>query len=986
MDLIEVLDERQLEAVTTSSKHTLVLAAAGSGKTRVLTYRIAHLIDEGIEPRNMMAVTFTNKAADEIKERIERLIGSHAAAIWAGTFHSICAKILRRHWPEELDFTIIDDSDSRRIVREVIHNLDKDKEHKASIAASHISRYKADLISPAECTRQASNRYEHSIAEIYREYDEYCQRINVLDFDDLIMRTVMLFRDNPELCSRYQQRFAHVLVDEYQDVNTAQHELTRILTGDGSVFAVGDDFQCLLPSTPVRTINGNKEIKDITEDTDLLVASGHGTTTVAKPDKVMSKQYSGPMITITTESGRVISGTPEHCMFARFDPNPSLHFVYLMYDRKLGYRIGRTSGVRMGKTGVVNGYKARLTQEGADALWILKTCNSLEVAVYWESYYSIEYGIPNYVFKAKGRDGIALSQQSIDSLFLSIDTRKNAARLMEDLMLDPSVPHHVPQATTRMGRESKKLNFVMFGSKRSDYNYSHPHELSFSTIHDSYAKAAAKYINVNRKKATNSGTRYWNGRLTTRDYDKCWNKINHIRGVVEDLSVEINTKLTDKKYSFMPLSHIREGMHVPVESNGHITEERVIATRVQNYHGLVYDISIPSYRNFIADGIVVHNSIYMFRGSEMSHIINFNNDYSDVQIFTMDQSYRCTKNIVAAANNVIAQNTNQHAKDLWSNRKNGGPIHLSKAQNVYAEAEGVRRQVNDLLSSGHNYRDIAILYRTRIQSEPIEYELNRAGIPCVVLSSLKFYDRMEIKDIAAYVSAIFAPDDDTAIGRIINVPRRGIGNITVNKLKALARRNRVSLYQAMRMRDDTDIDPQANRKVGEFLELMDRMISQSYRTPYELVNLVLNSTGYEEHLHRFHDASNRRTNIEQLKNIAIEYSEVEDFLDRFRLATDAEIPNAEKDAVKLMTCHAAKGLEFKIVFVVGLDDKLFPHHNAKDNAEVEEERRLFYVAITRAKDELYLSYSTTRGKGRTLSATRPSRFLRDIPQSLITSK
>ncbi len=622
MNLEQELDERQLEAVTTDSRCTLVLAAAGSGKTRVLTYRVAYLIENGVNPRNIMAVTFTNKAADEMKERIENLAGSEAAGIWAGTFHSMCARILRRHWSEERDFTIIDDAAQRRIILDIIRHMDIEKDHKPSTVASKISLYKSNLISPAECAKQANDKYEQSLAAIYQEYDDYCRRINVLDFDDLIMRVIDLFRDRPEILAYYQKRFAHILVDEYQDVNMAQYEFVRLIVGEeGSVFATGDDFQCL----------------------------------------------------------------------------------------------------------------------------------------------------------------------------------------------------------------------------------------------------------------------------------------------------------------------------------------------------------------------------YSWRGADISHILNFEQDYPNVRFITMDQSYRCTKNIVAAANKVIAQNVDQYAKDLWSDRENGVLISIRHAHNEYDEAEGTRRKIVDLLRNGCDYQDIAVLYRTRMQSEPVENELNHARVPCVVLSSTKFYDRMEVKDIAAYLSVIFSLDDDTALGRIINIPRRGIGNVTVNKLKALARKKKVTLYQAMHMRDETDIGSHVSEKIGEFLELIDRMKVQADSTPLELINIILNSTVYDIHLERFHDISARMANIEQLKSIANRYTELEDFLDRFRLATDAEIPNADKNAVKLMTCHAAKGLEFKAVFVVGVEDELFPHKNASCQAQIEEERRLFYVAITRAKDELYLSHTSMRTRGKTVRTATPSRFLKDIPRELTSS-
>ncbi|HEY4720801.1 MAG TPA: UvrD-helicase domain-containing protein, partial [Anaerolineae bacterium] len=452
MDLFADLNPQQRKAVEASDGPVLVLAGPGSGKTRVLTHRVAYLVQaRGIAPRNILAVTFTNKAAREMRDRLEKLLGvNEAKELTLGTFHAICARFLRREAPLvglSREFAIYDDDDQLALVKRTLQDLNlDDKKYRPTAMQNKISQAKSELVTPDQFQ---PHTYADEIARrVYERYQQLLRENNALDFDDLLMQMVILFDQNSTVLRHYQNRYEHVLVDEFQDTNTAQYALVRQLAGTRrNVFCVGDEDQCLPTGTLIQTPHGPKSIEKIRAGEQILAASGRGASMFARVSHVESRPHHGEVIRVTTRQGYSFRATPNHVIFARLGISPNVHLVYLMYQANLGYRIGVTVGARSDgaapepKTGLL----VRGNQEQADRVWILRTCSTRDEAYYWESFYAFEYGIPTTVFFVRGRR-MRMSQVAIDRLYQAVDTCEHAERLLADLQMDVRFPHYIPKA------------------------------------------------------------------------------------------------------------------------------------------------------------------------------------------------------------------------------------------------------------------------------------------------------------------------------------------------------------------------------------------------------------------------------------------------------------------------------------------------------------------------------------------------------------
>ncbi len=641
------MNKEQEEAVRHISGPLLILAGAGSGKTRVLTCRTAYMIAEcGVAPWNILAITFTNKAASEMRERIDKMVGFGAESIWVSTFHSMCVRILRRYIDRigyDNNFSIYDTDDQKTVMKEVCKQLDIDTKQlpERAILAS-VSHYKDELISVSEAEREAMTDFTlRDIVRAYKAYQESLKRNNALDFDDLLVKTVELFRSCPEVLEAYQERFKYIMVDEYQDTNTAQFELVSLLAGKyRNICVVGDDDQ----------------------------------------------------------------------------------------------------------------------------------------------------------------------------------------------------------------------------------------------------------------------------------------------------------------------------------------------------------------------------SIYKFRGANIRNILDFEKVYNDTAVVKLEQNYRSTQNILDAANSVIKNNRGRKEKSLWSDRGSGEGIVVRYCENAYDEAEYVVDSVKSRHIRGRqDYRDLAVLFRTNAQSRLLEEKFIMAGIPYNIVGGANFYARREIRDILAYLKTIDNGRDDVAVKRIINVPRRGIGAVTVNKVQKYALDNELTFFEALERVDDIGLG-KAAQKLRSFTDMIKGFRSQQQELSLEeLINLVLEDTDYIEGLEASDedDAEARVENIEELLNKAIAFDEeTEDgaesdrpvlsrFLEEVSLVADIDTLQENDDRVLLMTLHSAKGLEFPCVYIVGMEEGVFPSYGAiasEEESEVEEERRLCYVGITRARDELILTCAKSRMMRGEIWYNEPSRFLDEIPGELFEKK
>lgn len=631
MDL-SMLNEPQRRAVVTTEGPLLVLAGAGSGKTRVLTHRIAYLLEKGVPSYRILALTFTNKAAKEMLERVNLLAGDAAADAWVSTFHSSCARILRRDI-EKLgytrSFTIYDSDDQARLVRDVLTELNlSDKMYPPREVLTKISDAKNHLQSPQEwLQKQQGDFRSQKIADIYTSYESKLKKANALDFDDLLIKTLELFLQHPPVLQSYQDRFDYILVDEYQDTNSAQYRIVQLLAGEKrNLCVVGDDDQ----------------------------------------------------------------------------------------------------------------------------------------------------------------------------------------------------------------------------------------------------------------------------------------------------------------------------------------------------------------------------SIYGWRGADIHNILDFEKDFPDTTVIKLEQNYRSTGNILDAANQVIAHNVGRKEKALWTSEDAGEPVRLYEAQDERDEAYFLVQQINARIKAGDAPGDMAVLYRVNALSRVVEETLVRAGLKYRVFGGLKFYERKEVKDIVCYLRAVVNPADDVAVKRIINEPRRSIGDTTVQKLSDYAQTNGDSLFAAVLDAGEVGLSGRALKAVEGFGELMTNLVvERQMLPPDEFVRKLLDETGYEEQFKQEQNDENtsRLQNIAEFVGGVVEYVKqnpqgtLDDYLENVALVTDLDRSDDDEGAITLMTMHSAKGLEFKNVFVIGMEEGIFPTTRSIDNDEkLEEERRLCYVAITRARKRLWMTHARQRTLFGRTSMCMPSRFFDELPR------
>lgn len=1001
MDYIKGLNNKQKEAVFYGEGPLLILAGAGSGKTRVVTHRIAHLIDnKGVFPGNILAITFTNKAANEMKERVEDLLGSDTAHMWIGTFHSICVRILRYNIDKigySKSFSIYDRDDQITLLKECVEEMNLDKEvYKERNIIGTIASLKDQMVDPATYIKENySSLYSRNVGELYSLYQKKLKENNALDFDDLILKTVELFQTDKETLDYYQKKFQYIFVDEFQDTNKAQYELIRLLSqGHGNICVVGDDDQCVPEGSMVRTKNGLIPIESLEKYDRVYSAAGRGQVLEGALDKVMKKKYQGPIVRIRTKSGKTIKTTPNHMMFGKLNPEPGAFYVYLMYRKDMGYRIGITQGARSrtreGK--IVNGLMVRLNQEQGDKVWILRICKSRADAAYYEQLFSIKYQIPTTCFHVASRKTV-LEQEHINSLFKEIDTEANAARLMEDLLLFEEYPNHIPAAVVRGERIRRLINLDFFSGRKTGQDSGwHSHRIALNTSGDGLREQVAAGFPVR------------DGRRETRrvetervDYDEALEYAKELKGFNNDLEIVKRARLTEETYfTYMPASHIRPNMAIPIYENGKIVEDLVAEIEVEEYEGYVYDISVPNFRQYICNDILIHNSIYGWRGADITNILNFEKDFPNTKTIKLEQNYRSTQNILNVANYVIQNNLGRKPKKLWTDNKAGEKVVVENLVDSEGEAHFVATKMEELMAKGYDYSDFAILYRTNAQSRVFEEAFMRRHIPYKLVGGLRFYDRREIKDLVAYLRLVQNPMDDISLKRIINVPRRGIGNVTIERLEAYANRSGISMFDALNEVDNIDkLGGRAKNSLKDFAQLINNLMDQVNTMGVEdFIRLVLVESGYGQDLEKeaSHnvEARTRLENIEEFISVAIDYDvnnphgHLEDFLSGVSLLSDVDKTEDKENSVTMLTVHSAKGLEFPVVFMVGMEEGLFPLSRAlEDEKELEEERRLCYVAITRAEELLYISYAKIRTiYGRT-NYCLPSRFIDEMPKELV---
>ena len=831
--LLAGLNEPQRDAVTHGEGPLLILAGAGSGKTRVLTHRIAHLIHtQQARPDEILAITFTNKAAQEMRDRVELLVGRAVRAMWVMTFHSACARMLRadaHRLGYTRQFTIYDSADSRRLIKRCLDDLDIDaKRFTPRAMQSQISDAKNKLRSAEDYRQIVGSYFEQTVADVYEEYERQLHRMNAMDFDDLLVRAVNVLELFQEVRDRYAGAFRFVLVDEYQDTNHVQYRWLQLLSSEHRNLAVvGDDDQCLVAGTIVTMADGSRRpIEEVRAGDQVLSCWGDD----FRPARVLRVNCSlrEEGVAITTESGRRLVSTPEH-----------VHFAEVL---------------------------------------------------------------------ATATPGVAAASNSTG------DT-----------------PTLVLNAAATVDRPLHQLQ---------------------------------------------SG-----GGATTVVTD-----LAQLRG--QALRAEAN--LGGRRLSFRQACHVEPGMSVYTEEGRFErvrTVERVALDRP------VHDLDVEGTHNFVAEGVVTHNSIYGFRGADVTNILNFEEDYPDAHVVKLEQNYRSTQTILSAANAVVANNRGRMSKALWTEVGEGDPIKVRELDDEHAEARYVAAEIERLVDEGVSRAEIAVFYRANAQSRVLEDMLVRAQIGYQVIGGTKFYERAEIRDAIAYLTLLGNPQDVNAFTRVANSPKRGLGQTSLSRVIGHANTMDEPVWDAAAEPEKVPgLGAAAQKSLGRFMSVMQRLRERAEGgAPVgDLLDELLRETGYYDALEaeRTIEAQGRIENLQELVVVAREYDannlegSLGEFLQQVALLGDADSIRDDEGLVTLMTLHTAKGLEFPIVFIIGMEDGVFPHSRALDEGGLEEERRLAYVGITRAMRDLYLTSAKRRNTFGNNSYGLRSRFIDEIPREL----
>lgn len=866
--LLNELNEEQQKAVLQTEGPVLILAGAGSGKTKTLTHRIAYLIDEKkVSPQNILAVTFTNKAAKEMRVRLasllgdERLADDRAFMPFMGTFHGICVRLLRfdgEHIGVPKNFIIFDEDDRISAVKQAMKQLGiTDKAYTPRGILSCISSAKNELITPSEYKETASLPLQRAAASVYPIYEQIRKDTAALDFDDLLIETVRLMKTVPEIRAKWSTRFQYVMIDEYQDTNNAQYTLVKLLVNDHhNLCVVGDDWQCLLPGTPIETARGVQKIEDVVKGDLVKSASGYGNVSDFAVLARKQFNYKGNLVRLKTATGKELICTPKHLLFVR----------------------------EQGPHGATEKSAKRTT---------------VDVLLFGDKH------------------GPELGSQ----LIANADQRNDLS------------------VFERLGYEIEILETGAFQVEIRD-----------------------------------------------PDYGKIEQVVDRIRDEgTSEVQVAKCAFITDKKAFFMPAGQIHPGMLLPILSKGKMVEDEITSVDMQAYDGPVYDLDVDKVHNYIASGIAVHNSIYSWRGADFRNILKFEHDYTKTTVIKLEQNYRSTKHILDAAHKIITKNEQRSDKQLWTDVGDGQPVKIHHAMNEYHEGDIIVQTIKSVVDlHARRYGEYAILYRTNAQSRSVEEAFIRNGVPYRMVGGQRFYDRKEIRDLIAYLRLLYQPADRPSFTRIVNVPTRGLGTTSVERFLQWQSMTGLTIVDALfQVQLCPDLQARARKalfELGEMLQKLSEYASES--SVADLVDAVIRRTEYEKYLQDGTvQAESRIENIKELVSVAREYEAqgLSGFLEEVALVSDLDSMEDRADAVTLMTLHAAKGLEFPVVFMIGMEESVFPHSRALFDAdEMEEERRLCYVGMTRAKEELHLVSAASRMLFGTTQHNPPSRFLSEL--------
>lgn len=1053
LESLKQLNKEQRIAATHDQGPLLIVAGAGTGKTTVLINRLAYLVlEKKVKTDDILLLTFTEKATGELEERADKILPYGYVDLWINTFHSFSERVLRDFGLDiglNPGFKLLSSTEQWVLVKKNLDRFNLDYYRPLgnptkfiSELLRHFSRLKDENISPAEYLKYAEEleaglpgdedeevQEKDRIKELANAYHAYNQLLlenNFLDFGDLIVYALRLFKERKNILKFYRDKFKYIMVDEFQDTNWAQYELVKMLAAPkNNLVVVGDDDQCLPGDALIATRTGRKKIKDIIVGEEVVSAVGKGCLSYSRVAHINKTKKDALLLKFTTKSGKKLTVTDNHKLFC-FTPGISdkrYFYVYLMFKQELGWRMGMTNDLAL---------RLRL-ERSADMIIAVGCYKTLEEARYHEVLFSLKYNIPTSCFQERG--GIMDKKIWSERLYKELDVDAGVRRLAQDLNIDLAHPSYSLEAVNRGSKLRLKIHLEMCYRKYHSQvakngfliNPAVQHQLSIDTSdHLAVLKLERMGFKLHQSR---SGKRL---RLVSDDLSylgKIARRIEkEIGGFIEPQMKIGKVKEKFLKALIVPAKNILPGMFLPVMTEKGVIYEQVISRQESKKTGYVYDLEVERTHNFVANGILVHNSIYKFRGASLSNIMQFKDDYPKADEIVLTENYRSRQAILDHAYQFIQNNNpnrletklklnkNLVAKGEINKKKSASaPVRFLNFESAHDELSFVARRMQELHAAGNNentvngeevnWSDFAILVRANDTAEAYVKELTRQNIPNQFMSWRGLYYKTIIIDILAFFRLLDNYHESSALFRVLNMEIFKVSHLDLVNINKAAARKVWSLYEALKnISAISGISPESVKNINKLLALVEEFSKMAPTTATTKIFLrFAYDSGLLAGLDRDRDLE-LFSFLDQLYKKIKTMEETEpdlrlgDFLAAINLELEAgetgslKLDFADSDVVKIMTVHGAKGLEFKYVFMVNLVDKKFPtiarsekiaipdalvreKLAASPDAHLEEERRLFYVAATRAKDELYLTGAKDYGGAR---AKKPSRFIAEM--------
>jgi len=863
------------------------------------------------------------------------------------------------------------------------------------------------------------------VAEAYHIYQQLLLENGFLDFGDLINYCVKLFQERPLILKKYRNKFKYILIDEFQDTNLSQYKLVKILAEPKNNLTVcADDDQCLPGDSKIEIFeNGKiktKKIEDIKKSDKILTAVGKGHIGIANVDKVFISEKEARILTIKTENGCSIDTTDNHKMFCCVPriARQGYHYVYLMFRKNLGWRIGITDDLIL---------RLRL-ERLANKILVLKAFNSKTEARYYETLWSLKYGIPTACFKKKERT--VMKDSLLAKLYKEIDVENNIKKLAQDLNVDLGSPHYCLDAIRQGNSTRIIINLQMCYRKYRSKEYVKNkiplfinnwinHRLYIETSDEETIKKL-KIAGYDLKKAK-KGMRLNMESADLKKLEKEARIIEKITGgFVEykfNAAIKYSKPSSDVRNHMaliMPAKNLVLGHYLPIKKGNEIIYDKIISIKATKKKIKVYDLEIKKTHNFIANGVVVHNSIYRWRGASYNNILQFKKDFPKAKEVFLIRNYRSPQDILDLSYKFIKANDPDRLeyiskinKKLISEKKGKGIIEHLHFRSAEEEVEGVIRKIGDILKKNKdvNFNDFAILIRANNQAPPFIRALERANFPYQFLASRGLYFKPIILDIISFLKLLDNYHESSAAYRVLNFPFFKISSEDIMKITQYSGKKAKSIYEALQeIFLIRGISSKTADRANFILSLIKKHTEMTKdKSISEIFISFLEDSGYLKYL-TAKDSKLELDLVLQFYNKIKEFEEsapdptLKNFMEHLNMELEAGEegklefdPQQGPDIIRIMTVHSAKGLEFRYVFLVNMVDKRFPSIERKDPIEIprslikeiipegdvhlQEERRLFYVAMTRAKEGLFLTSSEDYG-GKTKK--KPSRFITEL--------